>query len=603
MRIIHCRCPACGATIKVGQQHLGRKAKCPRCSAPIVIPAEEPESGFPHIVTDVPESGPGPRPGSSAAGRGRTGDRTFRLGFLISAAAVVLLVAAIGVFFLRRSAEDSAPKAQVRRPPSPPTAGSPDAPARPEGTHSTLVLDWPEGERTESIVEIDGSEQRVPSSGPVKFDVKPGEHRIVLLRRGYEPIEIGITFEKGGHHHYSPVWRQAALAAVDPGRAGPAEPPSSAPTGTGRTGHEPRAEGVKPTPKPKEPPAAPKEPPSESKEPAPEPTVPADPGSPEELLAGKGLRRLSDCFSLAGESEVSDKLREAESLKKKAFDAQQKVGESQQIVDEKKRLMLAYVQKSRELGAQLQFARNVDQHNQIVTALNELDARVLIMRQSDQEEKALDQAWAAAAETREQYAERLLELRRLYGEVGRQYEALAADPAVSQAIQRHSETVSKTYRLGPTILFARMASKLERLEKTVLSEEISLRRGEGSLWYVSAVFNGKFTQEMAIDTGASVIALSWQTAQAVGLAPSDDAPSVLVEVADGRVVEAKRVVAETVRVGKFTAKNVECAVMPSGLPASTPLLGLSFFKNFSFKIDSGKGQLIMSQIDASETGG
>ena len=66
---------------------------------------------------------------------------------------------------------------------------------------------------------------------------------------------------------------------------------------------------------------------------------------------------------------------------------------------------------------------------------------------------------------------------------------------------------------------------------------------------------------------------------------------------------AKRVVAETVRVGKFTAKNVECAVMPSGLPASTPLLGLSFFKNFSFKIDSGKGQLIMSQIDASETGG
>ena len=583
-----------------------------------------PESGFPHIVTDTPGLGGGPRPGAAAmASRGRPQDWAFRLGILVSAACVVLLLLAVGVFSWFSSRQGSTARAPARRYAPPPSQSAPAPPSTPEPSRSTLVLDWPEDERADSMVSIDGAEQALPTSGDAKFAVRPGEHTVLIQRRGYEPVEIRMTFEEGAHHHYQPVWNQMALAQLDLGDATPGEPPLGLPAAEDRHAPEPREakreepkrSAPKPAPEPQEPspkqeaptsepekpapkPAA--KPALEPAEPAPKPTSPSGFDKPEEFLASRGLRRLSSFFSLSEESEVSAGLRKAESLRKKAFDAQQKVVEAQNVVDEKKRLMLTYVQQSRELGAKLPLARNVEQHNQIVTALNELDSRILILRESKQEEQALDRARGAAATLREEFVEHLLALRQFYDEVGERYEALAADPAVRQAVEQYDQSSEKTYRLGPSTLFAGMENKLSRLEKMVLSESIPLRRGDGNLWYVPVVFNGRKTQEMAIDTGASIIALSWEVAHKVGLTPSETDPGMLVEVADGRVVEAKRVVAETVRVGKFTAKNVQCAVMPGGLPPTTPLLGLSFFKSFSFKIDSGNGRLVMSQIETGE---
>jgi clan AA aspartic protease (TIGR02281 family) len=318
----------------------------------------------------------------------------------------------------------------------------------------------------------------------------------------------------------------------------------------------------------------------------------------EASLKEKGLRRLGYYFSLPEESELSKSLRELESVKKQAVDAHLQALAAKNMVDEKRRLMLVYLQRRRELRAQLPFARTVDQHNQVVTALNELGDRLVIMEESEQQEKALEQARAAASAALEQYVERILETRKFYDEVAKRYEKLAADPAVTKAIEEYNRTSSRAYRLGPSSLFTGNGKKLDRLEQGVLSESIPLRKGDGGLWYVTAMFNGKFPVEIAIDTGASVIALPWETAAAVGLSPGDDAEVMRVQVADGRTLEASRVTAETVRVGKFTASQVECAVMPPGLPESTPLLGLTFFRNFSFKIDSGRGQLVMSQIEA-----
>lgn len=80
-------------------------------------------------------------------------------------------------------------------------------------------------------------------------------------------------------------------------------------------------------------------------------------------------------------------------------------------------------------------------------------------------------------------------------------------------------------------------------------------------------------------------------------------PTIRVSLADGSIVEAKQVFASSVRVGKFTVEHVECAVMPADLPNAEPLLGLSFLKHFTFKIDSDKSKLVMSKIDQSEKGG
>jgi clan AA aspartic protease (TIGR02281 family) len=601
MGTIYCRCSGCGATLKVDLEIVAPDPKCPRCSTPLAIPGApgekklpvakplDDEPDFPHIATDAPARGVDPGHGVPAAGRGRQPDRTFRLAVVISAVSLVLLTVVVGAFAWLTMRKDSTGKPRASQPSAPAASEGPkhpiaSSPAKPQAAaapeppgpgRSTLVLDWPTGERSEAVVFVDGDERAVPSSGDASFETQPGEHTVLIQRRGYEPIEIHISFEAGGRHHYRPEWKEAALAQVDPGKVRPEEP-------------------EKPTPTPEKPAAKPG---PEPEKPAPKPAPAADIGNPEEFLAAKGLRRLSTCFSLPAETQVSDKLREADALRRRAFNADDDVEKAQKVVDEKKRLMLTYVQQSRELGAKLQFARTVDQHNQIVTALNEVESRILLLRESNQEEKALDQARAAATEVREKFIETLLELRRMHGEVSKQYEALAADPTVAKAIEQYGASASKAYRLGPTTTFAGMDKKLARLEKMVLSEAIPLRRGEGGLWYLTAVFNGQKPQEMAIDTGASVVALPWEVAATLGLAPGENDPGMLVEVADGRTVEAKRVLAETVRVGKFTAKNVECAVMPGGLPNTTPLLGLSFFKHFSFKIDSAKGQLVMSQME------
>ena len=49
--------------------------------------------------------------------------------------------------------------------------------------------------------------------------------------------------------------------------------------------------------------------------------------------------------------------------------------------------------------------------------------------------------------------------------------------------------------------------------------------------------------------------------------------------------------------GKFEAEHVECAVLPPELPKASALLGMSYLKNFIFKLDAEKGHLVMSRVN------
>ena len=75
-----------------------------------------------------------------------------------------------------------------------------------------------------------------------------------------------------------------------------------------------------------------------------------------------------------------------------------------------------------------------------------------------------------------------------------------------------------------------------------------------------------------------------------------------VQLADGREVQAKLVKIPQVRVGKFIVENVECAVMPENLTNASAILGMSFLRNFSFKIETDTGKLTMSKVDGPTTG-
>ena len=326
----------------------------------------------------------------------------------------------------------------------------------------------------------------------------------------------------------------------------------------------------------------------------------ADDKSAEETLKGKGLRRTATSFVLPGEAEVAKRLRDADALKKKIGAAQRELGFWQQKVEEKQNMKLMALQRRRELSAQLPLARSVDAHNRIVAAISELSDRVALLEQSKQEEAALKAAQGTANQVGEQFVEQILQARKLCDKLDADYKALQADAQVSKAIEEYNQATGKTYRLGPSPSLVANQRKLEKLEETVLSDSIDLRQGPNRLWQVSVVLNGQAPVEMAIDTGASVVLLPWKMAQAVGLIPKPQDPKINLQTADGTVIEGHRVVAGTVRVGKFTAQQVECAVLPEKMLNAAPLLGLSFFKHFSYKIDTANSKLIMSQVEADQ---
>ena len=111
-------------------------------------------------------------------------------------------------------------------------------------------------------------------------------------------------------------------------------------------------------------------------------------------------------------------------------------------------------------------------------------------------------------------------------------------------------------------------------------------------------FNGKHTKELAIDSGSSVISLPFKMASEMGLEPPGSAETVVLVLADGREVEAKRITIPTLRVGKFTVENVDAAVMPAELVRAAPILGMSFLRNFKFDINSETGKLTLTRVEA-----
>jgi clan AA aspartic protease (TIGR02281 family) len=323
----------------------------------------------------------------------------------------------------------------------------------------------------------------------------------------------------------------------------------------------------------------------------------------EDVLKGQGLRKLNQLYVLPDEAAVTKKFHETDALRRKVTDTQQKATLADQKVEEKKKLILDYAEKRRTLRAQMEAARSPELHNRLVTMSNELGDRMVILEKSDKEEKDATTARAASAAASEQYIELLLQLRKQYDEVEAKYRQLATDAKVQRAIDDLTKNSSKPYTLGPTASLALLDRNLRKLEAGVLSESIPLRRGEGNLWRVTVTFNEKYAQEMAIDTGASIISLPYGVAQKAGLTPTAQDQTMRASMADGRVVEAKQVFASSVRLGKFAVEHVECAVMPANLPNAEPLLGLSFLKHFTFKIDNASGKLVMARVDQAEKSG
>jgi len=142
----------------------------------------------------------------------------------------------------------------------------------------------------------------------------------------------------------------------------------------------------------------------------------------------------------------------------------------------------------------------------------------------------------------------------------------------------------------------------EAREKAEHEPKLAVMNKESGHMMVSATLNKKVKVNLILDTGASILALSSKVAVSLGVdtsTPPKPADTIDVILADGSKVGARRIILDSVSVQGSEVEKVEAAILPkqaTGLIAGDGLLGMSFLKKFSFKIDQKNDQLILEKL-------
>jgi aspartyl protease family protein len=121
-----------------------------------------------------------------------------------------------------------------------------------------------------------------------------------------------------------------------------------------------------------------------------------------------------------------------------------------------------------------------------------------------------------------------------------------------------------------------------------LSGDTVLQRSGDGHFYASVQIDSR-DYRMLVDTGASVVALTGEDAEAIGLTWSDADLREIGRGASGPV-QGVPVTIDRIELGGFEARNVRAAILPEGLDVS--LLGQSFLSQIpGVRIDGDRMML------------
>jgi aspartyl protease family protein len=131
--------------------------------------------------------------------------------------------------------------------------------------------------------------------------------------------------------------------------------------------------------------------------------------------------------------------------------------------------------------------------------------------------------------------------------------------------------VAERGRFDPT--FARIASFLHVDDNQQVSgKEMRVPMAEDGHFWVTAKF-GRVERRMLVDSGATVTALSTETAAAVGLEPGNGPFPLMIQTANG-TVRAQTATAPELRIGNIVARDLP--VVTSEAFGDMDVLGMNF---------------------------
>jgi clan AA aspartic protease (TIGR02281 family) len=315
-------------------------------------------------------------------------------------------------------------------------------------------------------------------------------------------------------------------------------------------------------------------------------------------LEKKGIRAVGDGLQVPEELELKSGLRDLPKLKKTLMDSGRQLANARKLVDENKAAMIKLVEANRQFNTQLAMVgpNQVTLNNKLVGAIRANEAQLLLMQQRGANlETQSKNVRAKANEVRERFLETVLKLRKLADGITAKYEESSKDPDIVAAVAQLNQAVPRSFVLGESRSLTTSIRQIEKLEEQIFSESISLR-SEGGTMFASVVIDGQHTHEMVVDSGASLISLPAQLAAQCGIQASASDPTIILGLADGSRIPGKLVTIQSVRVGRFTVENVECAILGPQAVNAEPLLGMSFLENFKFEIDAQNSTMTLIEI-------
>lgn len=120
---------------------------------------------------------------------------------------------------------------------------------------------------------------------------------------------------------------------------------------------------------------------------------------------------------------------------------------------------------------------------------------------------------------------------------------------------------------------------------------VEIRAGANGHFHTTAYINGRPIDVM-VDTGASMVALTWEDARSAGIFLSDGEFKHKVSTANG-VARVAAVTLDSVAIDDITVRNVRAAVAEPG-KLQTTLLGMSFLGQLG-RAEMSRGVLLLEQ--------
>jgi len=135
----------------------------------------------------------------------------------------------------------------------------------------------------------------------------------------------------------------------------------------------------------------------------------------------------------------------------------------------------------------------------------------------------------------------------------------------------------------------RVADRLHLDEQQVAGKEVRIRMGPEGHFFATVSLNG-VRRRMLIDSGATVTAISTQTAAEAGLKPDLDPVPVVLQTANGAVA-AKTATVPELRLGDIVARKLKVVVSPAF--GDMDVIGMNFLSKLASWRVEGKTLILV----------